>query len=132
MGAVDSEVKCPQCPYSEAAKTYYYREWKSVVSCFRCGFEESDGPVLDANEQVIGWKVETTYGAGVLRYENTGGIGSLVYCLHEAQEVAEYEVWLWKHIASGKIIKKICYLTRWNKERQQVEPVVETFFREEK
>jgi Zn ribbon nucleic-acid-binding protein len=129
MGCVDSEIECPQCAYSEAALSYYYREGRTVISCFRCGFEESKGPVRDANGKETGWKQEATYGAGAMRYENTGGIGSVLCCLHEAQEVAESEVWLWRHIASGKISKKTCYLTRWNEEKKQVESVVGIFFR---
>ena len=121
-------VKCPQCGYLEAMKSFHSPDRSIEVQCFRCGLEEREIPVLDANGQKMGWKAEAEYGAGAIRYGAATGGSHIAYCLHKTQEIAEYEVWLREHIVSGELDETACHLTRWNEETKQVEMVMGAFY----
>ena len=123
----DERTKCPQCGYPEALSEYDCCAYSSGIMCWRCGFEESDGPVRDAGGQITGWKREAKYGAGAMWCGNKPGGGGVAYCWHEAQEIAESEAWLREQIASGTYSGTASYLTRWNEDTQQVEVVIGRF-----
>lgn len=127
MSRVTVTWKCPQCGHPHALSEFNCRDRSRENIFFRCGYEESDGPVLDADHQVKGWKIESKYGAGAMRHGEVPGGSSVMYCLHENQEIADAEAWLREQIASKMLAETACYLKRYNEKTEQVEMVVGSF-----
>jgi hypothetical protein len=81
-------------------------------------------PIWTDNQEVCGTKCEVKFGAGVMQYTVRGDTLSPVRPLHSPEEVVAAEKLLRDKLRTGVYEGHSTWLTRWNRENQQVETVL--------
>ena len=128
MSSVQSFVECPQCGYEQADYLYRCRTDENATMCRRCGYYECWDAKYDEDGDFCGWKHEISRGAGALWGRGTGqGIFRGDFC-NTKKEVLDAERWLREALDKGTVDPDVSYLTKWNRETEQVEFIFGKFY----
>jgi hypothetical protein len=121
-------TSCGQCSYLAAEYEFDCATREDATGCRRCGYTEYLDTNCDEKGNICAWKRETSVGAGALWCR---GIGDEVFCcrfLKTGKEVLNAEQWLRKALDKGLVDPDVSYLTRWNRETEQVEVIIGFFY----
>jgi predicted RNA-binding Zn-ribbon protein involved in translation (DUF1610 family) len=128
MTSVQDVITCPQCGYEQVDYVYNCRTSEDTTSCRRCGYHECWDAQYDEDNTFSGWIHRIERGAGALWYQGIGQVGMCGHFLNKGKEVADAEKWLREALDKGQVDPDVSYLTRWNREANQVEFVIGEFY----
>ena len=114
---------CPQCNNAKASKCCDQTTNSVLIMCDLCGLCEYDGPVFDSAGDLLGWKHETQYGFGFLKYRKNGEVKAHLEPLHTLRDVAKAEALLRRMLRNRQVEETAMHLTRWNTVSMRVETV---------